>query len=207
VIDLQSALRLYLVADPEHCRGDLVSTVEAAIAGGVSMVQLRAKWLSDLERFNLATKIRSVCRGHNVQYLVNDRIDIALAVGADGVHLGVSDLPIEAARSISGSGFIIGYSPESNDQLRSAVNRGADYLGIGPVFGTATKADAGSALGLEELANRVRLGGLPAVGIGGINSGNAESVINAGAAGVAVVSAILGADDPTSAARQLSRKS
>jgi thiamine-phosphate diphosphorylase len=207
VIDLKSAMRLYLVADPEHCRGDLVSTIEAAIAGGVTMVQLRAKRTSDLEQFNLATRIRAVCLARNVPFLVNDRIDIALASGANGVHLGVNDLPIEAARSLGGSEFIIGFSPETDDQLQSSSRRGADYLGIGPVFGTATKADAGSELGLGEFARRARLGRLPSVGIGGINAQNAGSVLTAGASGVAVVSAILGADGATEAARQLSRKS
>ncbi len=205
--ELRAALQLYLVADPEHCNGDVVSAVTAAIAGGVTMVQLRAKRLSDSRYLELARQVQRACSAQDVAFIVNDRIDIALAAGANGVHLGVDDLPIEAARSIGGPGFLIGYSPETIRDLESAAARGADYLGIGPVFGTATKVDAGSALGLDEFAARVRIGGLPVVGIGGINAGNARSVLAAGADGVAVVSAILGSADPEGAARQLSRNS
>lgn len=207
MIEIRSALRLYLVADPEHCRGDLSTAVESALRGGVTMVQLRAKHLSDLETLNLAGQLCALCRNADVPFLVNDRVDIALAANADGVHLGVDDLPLETARELGGSTFVIGYSPESADQVRSAKARGADYLGIGPVFGTQTKGDAGDVLGLPEFTNRIRLGGLPSVGIGGITADNVRSVIEAGADGVAVVSAILGAEDPESAARQLSRNS
>ena len=205
MIDLVPSLRLYLVADPDHCNGDLVDQTEAAIRGGVTMVQLRAKHLTDLELFSLAQKMRSVCSRHGVPLLLNDRVDIALAVGADGVHLGVDDLPIEAARSIGGSVFVVGFSPETDDHVRMAASRGADYLGIGPVFGTATKTDAGSALGIEQFAHRCAIADLPVVGIGGIQSSNFRNVLEKGAAGVAVVSAILQADDAESAARQLSR--
>lgn len=207
MIDLRSALRLYLVADPDQCDGDLISSVSAALTGGVTMVQLRTKSLSDLEILNLATDMRALCYQHVVPFLVNDRIDIALAVGADGVHLGVDDLPLESARDLGGSGFVIGYSPETDEQVASAAGRGADYLGIGPVFGTLTKCDAGVALGIEVFAERMRLGRLPTVGIGGINADNASRVIDAGADGIAVVSAILRAKNPTEAARQLSRNS
>lgn len=207
MIDLRSALRLYLVADPEHCQGDLVEVVESAITGGVTMVQLRAKRLSDLDHLRLAKRLAAACGATGVPFIINDRIDIALAASADGVHLGIDDLPLESARSIGGPGFLVGYSPDTDDQLVTAVARGADYLGIGPVFGTATKPDAGSALGLEEFKRRVRFAELPVVGIGGIHAGNARPVLTAGASGVAVVSAILGAEDPGEAARQLSRNS
>lgn len=207
MINLRSALQLYLVADPEHCQGDLLTSVELAISGGFTMVQLRAKQLSDRELMQLAIDMNALCRRFDVPFLVNDRVDIALAAGADGVHLGVDDLPLESARAVGDEGFVIGYSPDTREQLRSARNRGATYLGIGPVFGTTTKDDAGEALGLDELANRIRLGRLPVVGIGGVTAVNAASVINAGADGVAVVSAVLQADDPAEAARQISRNS
>lgn len=207
MIDLPSVLRLYLVADPEHCHGELVEMVESAITGGVTIVQLRAKQLSDLEHVNLAKRVGTACRSLGVPFLVNDRVDIALAASAEGVHLGVDDLPLEDARSIGGQGFLIGYSPETDEQLISADGRGADYLGIGPIFGTSTKPDAGSALGLETFESRVRLANIPVVGIGGITVSNAEFVLDAGATGVAVVSAILNADNPHEAARQLSRNS
>ena len=205
MIELRSALRLYLVADPEQCDDDLVECVQAAIRGGVNMVQLRAKHLGDLEHFNLATRMRTVCCRHGVPFLVNDRMDIALASGADGVHLGVDDLPLEAARALGGNQFIIGFSPESDDQLRRAAECGADYLGIGPVFSTSTKADAGQAMGLQRFSERVGLSDLPVAGIGGITVDNYEEVMMAGAAGIAVVSAILRANDAETAARQLSR--
>lgn len=207
MIDLRAALRLYLVADPEHVDGDLIEVVEKALMGGVTMVQLRTKRLSDLEHLNLATTVASVCQAFNVPFLVNDRVDIALAVHAQGVHLGVDDLPLEAARRIGGDNLILGFSPDTDDHLRSAADRGADYLGIGPVFGTKTKNDAGAALGLDVFADRVKIGGLPVVGIGGIRAENASDVTAAGADGVAVVSAILAATDPEGAARQISRDS
>lgn len=204
MIDLRQALRLYLVADPEHCRGDVVEAVSKAISGGVSIVQLRAKQLPDPESGVLAKRLCELCHTAGIPFIMNDHVDIAIAVGADGVHLGVDDTLIETARTLGGPQFIIGYSPDSNEGLRSAKVRGADYLGIGPVFGTHTKNDAGPALGLKEFARRLELGGLPAVGIGGITQGNYRSVLDTGADGIAVVSAILASDDPEDAARQLS---
>lgn len=203
--DLNAALLLYLVADPEHANGDVLELTRVAVAGGVSMVQLRAKHVTDRELLRLAQAMRAVC--HNVPFIVNDRIDIAIAARADGVHLGVDDLPLEAARRLGGERFIIGYSPDTESDLISARQRGASYLGIGPVFGTSTKSDAGNALGLEEFARRVRVGDLPSVGIGGVTVENAREVIDAGAQGVAVVSAILRAADPYRAAVQLSTNS
>lgn len=198
-----SLLSLYLVADPDHARGDLVEVVGQAIDGGVSMVQLRAKSLPDRIHLALAISLRRLCALHGLPFLVNDRLDIALASGADGVHLGVDDLPVAVARQLGGPGFIIGCSPETENQLLRSAEQGADYLGIGPVYSTGTKADAGQALGIQELARRCRTSPLPVVGIGGIDSGNAAGVIAAGARGVAVVSAILSAPDAWKAARKL----
>jgi thiamine-phosphate diphosphorylase len=195
------ALRLYLVADPEHCAGDLVDAVSAAIAGGVTCVQLRAKTLTDREHLALAKRLNDACLSASVPFLVNDRLDIALASGADGVHLGVDDLPVGAARSLAGEGFLIGFSPETDEQIVQSVLDGVDYLGIGPVFGTSTKSDAGAALGIEEFRRRCHISPMPVVGIGGITATNSHQVIESGAAGVAVVSAILGQMDLLSAAR------
>lgn len=207
MIDVAKSLKLYLVADPEHARGDFFGSVEAALQGGVTLVQLRAKKLTDRELLEHASLLRDMCSRHGAVFVVNDRVDIALATGADGVHLGVDDMPLEAARRLGSPGFLIGYSPETDQQIRSAGGRGADYLGIGPVFGTSSKSDAGEALGLTEFARRLELGELPAVGIGGITSANARSVLEAGASGIAVISALLGAINPAEAARQLSRNS
>lgn len=198
-----SLLRLYLVADPDHVNGDLVPVVEDALSGGVTMVQLRAKSLSDRERLALALKLEDSCARHGVPFIVNDRLDIALASNADGVHLGVNDLPVEAARQLANPDFIIGYSPDTEPQIATAQSAGADYLGIGPVFGTGTKADAGSALGIDEFAQRCKMSPVPVVGIGGINATNAGRVFEAGASGIAVVSAILRSPHPHAAARDL----
>lgn len=202
--EVRNALRLYLVADPEHCKGDFIASVRAAIRGGVSIVQLRAKQLADPELGALANHLCEICHQANIPFIMNDRVDIAVAVGADGVHLGVDDTSIESARKLGGSEFIIGYSPDTDADLRRARTRGANYLGIGPVYGTNTKMDAGNALGITEFKRRLDLGGLPAVGIGGVTLANYREVLAAGADGVAVVSAILGDDDPEAVAHQLS---
>lgn len=207
MIDLSSALSLYLVVDPAQCRGDVIDVTRAALRGGVTMVQLRAKKLTDRELLASAIALRQLCTEFHFPLLVNDRVDIALAAGADGVHLGVDDLPIAHARRLGGDDFIIGYSPETDEQLESAASNGANYLGIGPVYVTGSKADAGDALGIPEFARRMKLGNLPAVGIGGITAANAAAVRAAGADGIAVISAILGSDDPEQASAQLSRNS
>lgn len=198
-----ASLRLYLVADPSHVRGELIPAVHQALEGGVSMVQLRAKALSDREHLTLAVGLQDLCSRYRVPFLVNDRMDIALAAHAAGVHLGVDDLPTTSARDLGGPDFIIGFSPENDEQILAARATGADYLGIGPVFGTITKSDAGSALGITEFGRRCSISPVPVVGIGGIGTGNAAAVVEAGAAGIAIVSAILGAVDVGSAARAL----
>lgn len=203
---MMDTLRLYLVADPEHARGDFVASVRAAARGGVTAVQLRAKRLTDRDQVELARRLMPICREAGIPLLINDRIDIALAAGADGVHLGVDDLPVGDARKIAGPSFLIGFSPETDAQIDDAHTAGANYLGVGPVFGTASKPDAGVALGLEAFQRRCSISPMPVVGIGGINRENARSVIDAGAAGIAVVSAILGAADPEAAARDLWRQ-
>lgn len=200
---LRRALRLYLVADPEQSLGDFAAQVEDALRGGVTMVQLRAKQLSDRGLYTAAVELRELCRRYEAAFFVNDRVDVALAAGADGVHLGVDDLPIEAARRIVPDDFVIGYSPETNDQAARAKERGAHYLGVGPVYETATKADAGPEIGLQLLSKRVHLSGMPVIGIGGVTAERAPEVIAAGACGVAVISAILKAGDARAAASRL----
>jgi thiamine-phosphate pyrophosphorylase len=203
--DLRRYLGVYLVADPAHARRDLVDDIEQALAGGATCIQLRAKHLTDRETLNLALALRERCHASESLFLVNDRLDLALAAGADGVHLGVDDLPIRDARRLAGSDFIIGYSPETDEQAATAASEGADYLGVGPVYGTASKDDAGAAIGLRTLHRRAQLAGVPIIGIGGITPDNAAQVIDAGAVGVAVVGAILRSDDPRAAARRLKR--
>jgi thiamine-phosphate pyrophosphorylase len=202
-LDVARQLAVYVVADPEQTRRDLVADVAAALAGGVTCVQLRAKRLTDREATELARRLRELCRRSGAWFLVNDRLDIALAVGADGVHLGVDDLPVAEARRVAGPEFVIGFSPESDQQTAEAAAAGADYLGVGPVYATGTKLDAGAPIGLETLCQRVSIAGIPVVGIGGITPETAADVIAAGAAGVAVVGAILRAPDPERAAALL----
>jgi thiamine-phosphate pyrophosphorylase len=200
---LRGRLRLYLVLDPDAVSGGPVAVARVALASGVTMLQLRCKHRTDRETLELAVPLRMTCRRLGIPFILNDRLDLALACDADGVHLGVDDLPLSAARSLSAPGFIIGYSPEHDEQIANAAANGATYLGIGPVFSTSTKKDAGAALGLTEFARRRDLTRLPVVGIGGIGPGNAASVLAAGADGIAVVSAIVGQPDPAAATRNL----
>jgi thiamine-phosphate diphosphorylase len=202
--DVSASLRLYLVADPSLSRsGDIVSDVDAALAGGVSMVQLRAKGLKDRAAFEVGRSLRKQCAQYSVPFLVNDRVDLALALGADGVHLGVDDMPLDAARQVLGPAAIIGWSPETDEQTAMAAGRGADYLGVGPVFGTGSKADAGEPIGLDGLARRVVAAGIPVVAIGGITADTAAGCLQQGASGIAVIGAILRSDDPGQAATAL----
>jgi thiamine-phosphate pyrophosphorylase len=202
-------LSLYLVIGPQHARRRGVrATVHAAVAGGVSAVQLRAKQASGRELMALATELRDVLAGTGVPLLVNDRLDIALASGAHGVHLGQGDLEVQHARRLAGPGFLIGTSVSRSEEISAvhALPSGTvDYLGIGPVFPTATKPDARAALGLDALAALRASTPLPCVGIGGIDAHNAPSVWATGVDGLAVVSAICDAPDPGAAAARLRR--
>lgn len=201
---LRDHLSCYLVTDPRVESVDcLEQIVAASIDGGMTAVQLRAKGWSDRRALEAAKRLRTICRDLDVMFLVNDRVDIALVCGADGVHLGVDDLPVGAARELLGPDVVIGYSPEAETDRRDALLAGVDYLGVGPVFGTATKDDAGPALGLPVFERIVDEVDVPVIGIGGIDQLNARSVIEAGAAGVAVVSAVFFAGDPATAAREL----
>jgi thiamine-phosphate pyrophosphorylase len=200
---LIGGLRLYLVADPDHAHNGFADAVEAALRGGVTAVQLRWKTATDLQVFEQAKTVGALCRAHGALFFVNDRVDLALGAGADGVHLGVDDLPVDAARTLAGPNFLIGYSPATDSQTSNAASLGADYLGVGPVFGTSSKDDAGPSIGLETIRRRVAEADVPVIGIGGVTTANAAAVIETGAVGVAVLSAILGAADPEGAARAL----
>lgn len=196
-------LRLYLIADPNAARGDFIDGVRVAIDNGVTCVQLRFKTAPDRQLADLARQVQGICEPLGIPLVVNDRIDIALAAGAQGVHLGVDDLSIEDARPLGGPDFVIGYSPDSDLGIAGAATRGATYLGIGPFASTHTKHDAGNPLGTREFARRRCLTALPVVAIGGIDAGNARAAIDAGASGVAVASAILGSPNPAEATRRL----
>jgi thiamine-phosphate pyrophosphorylase len=195
---------LYLVTDRGLARGrSTVEVVKAAVSGGVTCIQLREKDCSTLEFIEQARAIKNFLEEREVPLIINDRLDVALAVGADGVHLGQSDMPLEMARKIAGSSMLIGISAESVQDAVEAENGGADYLGVSPIYATPTKTDTAPPLGIQglrEIKNRVKI---PLVGIGGLNNSNAAEVIRNGADGVAVVSAIMAAEDPETAAMNL----
>ncbi|MGD8962782.1 MAG: thiamine phosphate synthase [Desulfobacterales bacterium] len=195
---------LYLVTDRGLARGrSTFEIVTAAVNGGASVVQLREKECSTLEFIERAQSIKAFLKTRNIPLIINDRIDVAQAVAADGVHLGQTDMPLETAKGILGDTMIIGISAECLEDAIVAEKGGADYLGISPIYATPTKTDTAPALGLEGLRKIRKAVRLPLVGIGGLNRDNAAEVVRNGADGVAVVSAIVAADDPEAAAREL----
>jgi thiamine-phosphate pyrophosphorylase len=197
-------LRLYLVADRGYAAGRrLRPIVEAAVRAGVTLVQIRDKGDDARAFLAEALELRDALAGTGVPLLVNDRIDIARAIGADGVHLGQSDLPPPIAREQLGPDAIIGLSIESPAQVGNGVFEGVDYLGVGPVFATKTKPDAAPPIDLDGLAAIRAATPLPMVGIGGVGPANAAAVRATGVEGICVVSAILGAADPAAATRAL----
>jgi len=203
--DLRNALRLYLVTDRALSLGrSEAQVVRAAAAGGVSAVQLRGKDMTSRELYETGLTLRRLCSQLSLLFMVNDRLDIALAVGADGVHLGQDDLPLSAARRLA-PGMLLGATVGSPEEAREAESMGADYLGTVAVFPTGTKAYSGPPIGIEGLRRLCASTTLPVVAIGGIGEGNASSVLQAGAAGIAVVSAIVSAPDITGAAKRLRR--
>lgn len=183
------------IADGE---AGLLRRAAAAVRGGATMVQLRLK---HADARTLVEVARQLVDNLPVPVIVNDRLDVALAAGAAGVHLGADDLPVAAARAIVPSGFLLGVSVGTDGEV--AGSAAADYVGIGPVFGTRSKHDAGVAIGVAEFARLSSRVGLPAVAIGGVDAANAPEAIAAGADGVAVISAILGSPDPERSARAL----
>ncbi len=200
---VSSPYHLYLVLDPDHVAGDVMQTALDAFDNGVTCVQLRWKTATDRQLVDLAGAVLSLSRARGIPMIINDRLDIALVVGADGVHLGVDDISVQDARRLGGPELLIGYSPETDGQIAGAEMAGASYLGIGPIFGTATKPDAGPELGATEFSRRRQLTDAPVVAIGGITNTNAARAMAAGANGIAVASAILGSADPAVATRQL----
>ena len=195
---------VYLVTDRGLARGrSIVEVVRAAIAGGTSVVQLREKECSTREMIKLARALLDVTRPAGVPLIINDRVDVALAVDADGVHVGQDDMPASIARRLIGPDKLLGVTAANPDQARQAMANGADHIGCNAVFYTPTKTDTGQPLGLDGFRQLAQSVSVPVVAIGGVKAGNAGDLIRAGAAGVAVVSAIMSADDPAGAARAL----
>jgi len=195
---------LYLVTDRGLSRDrTTLEIVTAAVSGGVTCVQLREKTASIREFIREALELKNYLRSVTVPLIINDRLDVALAVGADGVHLGRKDMPLAMARAIVEDRMIIGISVESLADAVAAEKGGADYLGVSPIYQTPTKTDTAPALGVAGLRVIRQAVSLPLVGIGGLHRGNAAEIIRNGADGVAVVSAIVAAEDPMQAARDL----
>ena len=197
-------LGLYLVTDAAIAsERALARLVEGAIDGGVTCVQVREKSIATRLFLDRVRAVLSVARPNGVTVLVNDRVDVALAAGADGVHLGQDDLPPREARRLLGPGRTLGVTAGDPEAARRAEADGADYLGSTAVFRTATKPDAGDPIGLHGLAAIVRAVRIPVIGIGGIDAANAASVLATGAAGIAVVTAITRAESPRAASAAL----
>ncbi|MHC6201783.1 thiamine phosphate synthase [Breznakiellaceae bacterium SP9] len=197
-------LLLYLCTDRSLSLGrPLTEVVEAALDGGVTMVQIREKDVCTRDFFDIARSIQELTSRRGIPLVINDRLDIALALGAEGLHIGQSDLPLKEARRIAGDRLFIGVSASTIEKALQAQAEGADYLGVGAVYPTGSKADAGAAIGLDGLHKICGAVGIPVVGIGGINAQNARGVLQSGAQGVAVISAILSQSDVAAAARTL----
>lgn len=185
--------RLYLVTSPVE---NLFEVVEAALQGGLILVQYRDKQSDDLVRLQNAKTLKQLCHQYGALFIINDRVDLALAVDADGVHLGQQDMPIASARQLLGAHRIIGRSTHSSDDLHRAIQEGADYVGVGPVYETPTKAGR-SAAGVEYVQYAADHASIPWFAIGGIDTENLPAVLSAGAERVAVVRAIMNAAQPT----------
>jgi len=195
---------LYVIADQRAAAArSILDIVRAAIRGGATVVQLREKEAATREMIRLGQALRQITQAAGLPLIVNDRADVALAIGAQGVHVGEEDLPVPLARRLIGPDRILGASPGTVEGARQAERDGADYLGVGDVYGTPSKPDAGAPIGVEGLAEVVRAVSIPVVAIGGIRPTNAAAAIHAGAAGVAVISSVVGAADPEAAARRL----
>ena len=195
-------LSLYLVTDNSDEVEKFLKTIEEGIKGGVTVVQIREKTADTLDFYNLALKVKEITAKYNVPLIINDRVDIALAIDADGVHVGQSDMPGDVTRKLIGENKILGISAATIDEAKKAQKDGADYIGTGAVFPTATKDDAPSVTKneLKEIVNSIDI---PVVAIGGINLENASQLTDTGIAGLSVVSAIMSSDNPKKSSEEL----
>lgn len=181
----------------------IIDVVRSAIAGGVTLVQLREKGAVPHEMMTLGRALREITRATGIPLIVNDNVDVALAIDAEGLHVGQSDLSADMARRLLGPKRILGVSAATVEEAVRAERANADYLGVGDIYGTPSKPDAGPPIGLARLAEIAHTVSIPIIGIGGITEANAAAVIDAGADGVAVITAIVGAHDPEAATRTL----
>ncbi|WP_292880591.1 thiamine phosphate synthase [Methanobrevibacter sp. UBA188] len=195
-------LSLYLVTDNSDDVEKFLNTIEEGIKGGVTVVQIREKTAETLDFYELALKVKEITTRYNVPLIINDRVDVALAIDADGVHVGQSDLPCDVTRKLIGKDKILGVSAATIEEAKKAERDGADYIGTGAVFPTATKDDAPS-ITKEDLKEIVESINIPVVAIGGINFDNASTLIDTGIAGLSVVSAIMSSENPKKSSEEL----
>ena len=195
-------LSLYLVTDKSDNVEKFLNTIEEAIKGGVTVVQIREKTADTLDFYNLALKVKEITTKYNTPLIINDRVDIALAIDADGVHVGQSDMPCDVTRKLIGEDKILGVSAATVDEAKKAQKDGADYIGTGAVFPTQTKDDADTVT-KQELKEIVESIDIPVVAIGGINLDNAPELIDTGIKGLSVVSAIMSSDNPKKSSEEL----
>ncbi len=195
-------LSLYLVTDNSDDVEKFLNTIEEAIKGGTTVVQIREKTADTLDFYNLALKVKDITTKYDVPLIINDRVDIALAIDADGVHVGQSDMPCDVTRRLIGEDKILGVSAATVDKAKKAQKDGADYIGTGAVFPTQTKDDADSVT-KDELKEIVEAIDIPVVAIGGINLDNASELKGTGIKGLSVVSAIMSSDDPKKSSQEL----
>ncbi len=195
-------LSLYLVTDKSDNVEEFLNTIEEAIKGGVSVVQIREKTAETLDFYNLALKVKEITTRYNVPLIINDRVDVALAIDADGVHVGQSDMPCDITRKLIGPDKILGVSAHNIKEAKKAEKDGADYLGSGAVFPTPTKDDANriTKKDLKEITDSVNI---PVVAIGGINLDNANELKDTGIKGLSVVSAIMSSENPKKSSEEL----
>jgi thiamine-phosphate pyrophosphorylase len=202
--ELRHDLHLIVITDRELAAPrSVVDVVASALEGGARAVQLRNKGDSARELLEVGRELRALTREAGALLFVNDRLDVALALEADGVHLGPHDLPLGPVRRVAPPRFLIGRSADDPDVARRAVDEGADYIGCGTVYSTSTKPDAGGVIGLDGLARVAASVSVPVVGIGGVTVKRASAVATTGAAGIAVVGAVMSAPDPARAVRAL----
>lgn len=198
---------LYLITDRHQSGGrTLVDVVGRAFEGGVRAVQLREKDLSAVALYRLATDLRRLSSECNARLIINDRLDIALAVDADGIHIGINSLPVSVARRILGKNKIIGYSAHAIDEALAAEAAGADFVTFGPVYQTPSKVEYGEPCGVKKLAEAASALKIPVIGLGGITVSRVSETLSANVGGIAVISAIMAADDPRAAAASLLNK-
>lgn len=195
-------LSLYLVTDKSDDVEKFLKTIEEGIKGGVTVVQIREKTAETLDFYNLALKVKEITTKYDVPLIINDRVDVALAIDADGVHVGQTDMPCDVTRRLIGEDKILGVSASTIEEAQKAENDGADYIGTGAVFPTATKDDAPK-ITKKDLKDVVDSISIPVVAIGGITIDNAHELNNTGIAGLSVVSAIMSAENPKKASEEL----